>query len=168
MDPHDAGMSSWSDVLSAAPDLAEKVQARFDAHGLAMLATIRRDGYPRLSPIEALFTDETVWLGMMHDSTKARDLQRDPRLSMHNATADKNVADGDAKLVGRAVEVTDEAEIERFRKTVAAHTGYPPPAGPMHLFTVDVEEISFLRPAGDHLDIEIWKAGSEPRLVERF
>ena len=161
-------MPAWSDVLTAAPELAQKVQARFDAHGLAMLATIRRDGYPRLSPIEALFTDETVWLGMMHGSTKALDLQRDPRLSMHNATADKNVADGDAKLVGRALEITDDTEIDRARGIFAAHTGYPPPPGPMHLFTVDVLELSFLAPAGDHLDIEIWKAGSEPRLVQRF
>ena len=161
-------MSSWSDVLTAAPELAKKVQARFDAHGLALLATIRADGFPRISPIEALFTDETIWLGMMHDSTKARDLLRDPRLSMHNATEDKNVAEGDAKLVGRAVHVADDAEIDRARTIFAAHTGYPPPEGPMHLFTVDVLELSFLRPAGDHLDIEIWTAGSEPRLVERF
>ena len=160
-------MPSWSDVLAAAPELAKKVQARFDAHGLALLATIRADGFPRISPIEALFTDETIWLGMMHDSTKARDLLRDPRLSLHNATEDKNVAEGDAKLVGRAVHVADDAEIDRARRIFAAHTGYPPPEGPMHLFTVDVLELSFLRPAGDHLDIESWKVGGVPRLIER-
>jgi hypothetical protein len=160
-------MPAWSEVLTAAPELAKKVQSRFDAHGLAMLATIRRDGYPRLSPIEALFTDEEVLLGMMHLSTKAFDLQRDPRLSLHNATEDKNVADGDAKLVGRAIERIGDDEIERARQTFGAATGHPP-EGPMHVFTVDVLELSFLKPAGDHLDIEIWKAGSEPRLVERF
>ena len=160
-------MSSWSDVLAAAPALAKKVQARFDAHGLALLATIRADGYPRLSPIEALFTDETVWLGMMHGSRKALDLRRDPRLAMHNATEDKDVSEGDAKLVGRGIEVTDAAEIDRARAVFAAQTGNPPPEGPMHLFTVDVREISFLRPAGDHLDIESWKEGGEPVLIER-
>ena len=161
-------MPSWSDVRAAAPDLAEKVQARFMAHGLSMLATLRADGYPRLSPIEALFTEETIWLGMMHDSRKALDLIRDPRLSMHNATEDKNVAEGDAKLVGRAVQVTEEAEVDRAREIFAAHTGHPPPAGPMHLFTVDVQELSFLKPAGDHLDIESWKEGGEPHLTERY
>ena len=160
-------MSSWPDVLAAAPDLAKKVQARFDAHGLAMLATIRADGYPRLSPIEALFTDETVWLGMMHGSRKAMDLRRDPRLAMHNATEDKDVSEGDAKLVGRGIEVTDAAEIDRARRIFAAKTGNPPPEGPMHLFTVDVLEMSFLKPAGDHLAIESWKEGGQPRLVER-
>lgn len=162
------GMSSWSDVLAAAPDLAKKVQARFDAHGLAMLATLRADGYPRLCAIEALFTDETIWLGMMHNSRKALDLVRDPRLSLHNATEDKNVADGDAKVVGDAVQVTDESEMARARGIFAAHTGYPPPEGPMHLFTVDVREISFLEPAGDHLDIESWKEGGQPRLIKRY
>lgn len=160
-------MSTWSAVLTAAPELAKKVQARFDAHGLAMLATLRADGYPRLCPVEALFTDETIWLGMMPDSRKALDLVRDPRLSMHNATEDRNVSEGDAKLVGRAVEVTDEAEVDRARGIFAAHTGHPPPEGPMHLFTVDVREISFLKPAGDHLDIESWREGGEPRLIER-
>ena len=160
-------MSTWSDVLTAAPELAKKVQARFDAHGLAMLATLRADGYPRLSAIEALFTDETVWLGMMPDSRKALDLLRDPRLALHNATEDKNVAEGDAKLVGRAVHVCDDAEIDRARAIFAAHTGHPPPEGPMHLFTVDVREISFLKPAGDHLDIEWWKEGGVPVAVER-
>ena len=160
-------MPSWSEVLATTPDLAEKVQARFDANGLAMLATIRRDGFPRLSPIEALFTPEEVWLGMMHRSTKALDLQRDPRLSMHNASEDKNVSHGDAKLVGRARELTAEDEIERARQAFGAATGHPP-EGPMHVFTVDVLELSFLKPNGDHLDIDIWKHGSEARLVERF
>ena len=160
-------MSSWSTVRSAAPDLAAKVQARFDAHGLALLATLRADGYPRISPIEALFTDETIWLGMMPDSRKALDLLRDPRMSLHNATEDKQVTEGDAKLVGKAVHVTDEAEIDRARGIFAAHTGDPPPEGPMHLFTVDVRELSFLKPAGDHLDIEAWKEGGKPVLIER-
>ena len=160
-------MSSWSDVCTAAPELADKVRARFDAQGLAMVATIRADGYPRLSAIEALFTDDTIWLGMMHGSRKALDLLRDPRLALHNATEDKDVAHGDAKLVGRAQHVADEAEIDRARQIFSAHTGHPPPEGPMHLFTVDVKEISFLRPAGDHLDIEWWKEGGEPVLVER-
>lgn len=160
-------MPSWSDVRTAVPELAAKVQARFDAHGLAMLATIRRDGFPRLSAIEALFTDDTVWLGMMHGSRKAHDLLRDPRLAMHNATEDKDVSHGDAKLIGHAIAVTDDAELDRARRDFAAHTGHPPPDGPMHLFSVDVREISFLRPAGDHLDIEWWKAGQAPVRIER-
>ena len=72
-------------------------------------------------------------------------------MALHSATEDKDVANGDAKLTGLAVEVTDEAAIAQARKDFAAHTGYPPPAGPMHLFRIDVKELSFLRPNGDHL-----------------
>ena len=159
-------MSSWSVVLTAAPELAKKVQARFDATGLGFLATIRKDGFPRLSGIEPLFTAE-LWLGMMPESLKARDLQRDPRLALHAATEDKGVANGDARVTGLAVEVTDDAVIDRARKEFAAHTGYPPPPGPMHLFRVDVKELSFVRPAGDHLLIETWREGGEVRAIER-
>ena len=98
-------MVCWSDVVIAAPELAAAVQARFDAHGLGLLATLRRDGSPRISGIEPLFALGEVWLGMMPESRKALDLLRDPRFALHNATVDKAVTEGDAKLAGRAIPV---------------------------------------------------------------
>lgn len=62
--------------------LREAVQARFDAHRHKVLATLRRDGSPRISGIEAGFGDWQLWRGMMEGSRKARDLQRDPRLAL--------------------------------------------------------------------------------------
>ena len=160
-------MSSWSDVRTAAPELAEKVQSRFDATGLGLLATLRKDGFPRISGIEQMFLDE-LYLGMMYESLKARDLQRDPRLALHSATEDKNVANGDARVTGLAIEITDEAAIEQARKDFAAHSGYPPPEGPMHLFKIDVKELSFLVPNGDHLLIDAWREGGEARTIKRY
>ena len=160
-------MSSWSDVSRAAPDLAEAVQGRFDATGLGLLATLRKDGSPRISGIEPMFTSE-LWLGMMDGSLKAADLRRDPRLALHSATADKNVAEGDAKVGGVAVEVEDAETKAAFGADLKAHTGYDPTeGGPFHLFRIDVREISFLRPGGDHLVIEWWREGEEPKRVER-
>ena len=37
-------MASWSDVSTDAPELAPKVQQRFEAEGLALMASVRRDG----------------------------------------------------------------------------------------------------------------------------
>src|SRR5215211_2703531 len=105
---HTASMPNWNQFTDAAPELADAVRGCFEAHGLALLATVRRDGSPRISGIEAFFADGELWLGMMDASLKARDLQRDPRLALHNATVDKDVADGDAKVGGRAIEVTDD------------------------------------------------------------
>ena len=67
-----------------------------------MLATLRRDGSPRISGIEVTFADGQLWLGMMPDSRKALDLQRDPRFALHSAPLDADLKDGDAKISGRA------------------------------------------------------------------
>jgi len=48
-------MAKWSEVCAAAGDLAAAVLGRFEAHGLGLMATIRRDGSPRLSGVEPLF-----------------------------------------------------------------------------------------------------------------
>src|ERR671935_3336335 len=104
-------MAAWRDVASAAPELAALVRARFEATGLGLLATLRRDGSPRISGIEPLFTADDLWLGMMPGSRKAADLLRDPRFALHSATTDKQVTHGDAKINGRAVVVEDEATI---------------------------------------------------------
>ena len=162
-----AGMASWEKFATDAPELADATRARFEAHGLATLATLRRDGSPRISGVEVLFALGELWIGSMPGARKAADLQRDPRLALHNATVDKEVKDGDAKVSGRAVEVTDEATVAAFVKEVEAHTGHPSPPGPFHLFRVDVTEVATVRPAGDHLLIESWREGEAPRRVER-
>lgn len=161
-------MPPWSAVAAEAPGLASAVRSRFDAMGLGFLATLRRNGFPRLSGIEPLFTDDEVWLGMMDHSRKGADLRHDPRLCLHSASADKNVAEGDAKLTGRAVLVEDADDLARFRAALAAATGHDAPPGPMDLFRVDVTEVSFLRPAGDHLVIEWWAEGAKVQQVKRY
>ena len=159
-------MSSWSDVCAAAPDLATVVQARFEATGLGLLATLRTDGTPRISGLEPFFADD-LWLGMMDGSRKAADLLRDPRFALHSATADKEVKEGDAKLTGRAVRADDPDSVAAFRQGFSAATGYDPGEEPFHLFRADVTEISFLKPGGDHLVIEWWKEGEAPQRIER-
>ena len=107
-------MATWGEVRAAAPELAAAVQACFDAHVHKVIATLRRDGSPRVSGTEATFWDDELWLGMMPDSVKALDLLRDPRFALHSATVDPEMAAGDAKLSGRAIEIADEATIVAF------------------------------------------------------
>ncbi len=161
-------MASWAEFAAAAPELAVPVQERFDKHGLALLATIRKDGSPRICAIEPLFSMGELWLGSMPGSRKEADLRRDPRFALHNATVDKNVADGDAKIAGRALLVDDDATRGRFLEAFQAQNGYAPPPDAFPLFRADVTEVSMLRPAGDHLDIDIWREGRGVRRVERF
>lgn len=165
--PLNWGMASWTELKNLAPELAEKVESRFNAHGLGLLATVRANGFPRVSGIEPLFAGE-LWLGMMHNSRKAADLMRNPRLCLHSATEDKEVKHGDAKVTGRGVIVEDEEALAGFRREFAAHTGLDLPPGPMHLFRVDVAELSYVRPGGDHLVIEWWREGQGPQQVKRY
>ena len=159
-------MASWNDVITAAPDLARAVQGRFEATGLAILATLRKDGTPRVSGIEPLFSLGEIWLGSMPHSRKGADLARDPRFALHSATVDKNVAEGDAKITGRAVAVNDPETLERYRHAWATHADAPVPE-PFTLFRAEVAEIVMIGLDGDHLAIDSWREGGRPRRVRR-
>jgi hypothetical protein len=159
-------MSTWEEFAADAPEFARAVRSVLDAHTNKLLATLRRDGSPRISGIETAFRDGELWLGMMGGSRKALDLRRDPRLALHSASPDPGDDpsrwQGDAKLAGRAVEVTDPATLKAFTSA-----GQPP--GPFHLFRVDVTEVVLTRvgdPA-DHLVIELWREGEGLRRFER-
>jgi hypothetical protein len=159
-------MASWAEIEAAAPELAARARVSFDAHKHKVLATLRRDGSPRISGIEASFADGQLWLGMMPGSRKALDLRRDPRLALHSPSVDPPEDDpgswaGDAKLSGRAVEVDDPALLKRM--------GAGEEAGEAHLFRVDVTELVHTRvgePA-DNLVIELWQEGRGLRTMRR-
>jgi len=156
-------------VGEAVPDLAAAAQAAFDAHKHKVLATLRADGSPRLSGNEAAFKDGDVWLGMMHRSRKALDLLRDPRMELHSAPVDVELKHGDARLAGRAVEVTDPEVIRRFAADSAAeHDGVAPPE-PFHLFKIDVTHVTVIRVGDppDHLVIETWSEKTGYERIER-
>jgi pyridoxamine 5'-phosphate oxidase-like protein len=139
-------MASWDEVEAAAPALAGAVRACFAVRKHCTMATLRRDGAPRISGTEVEFSGGELWLGMMPGSLKALDLRRDPRVALHSATVDPPGDDpsgwpGEAKLAGRAVEVSD-----------AGRTDQP------HRFRIDIGEVVLTRigqPA-DHLLIESW------------
>jgi Pyridoxamine 5'-phosphate oxidase len=142
-------VASWREVEAQAPELAARARAIFDAHRHKTMATLRRDGSPRISGTEADFSEGEVWFGSMPDAVKARDLQRDPRFALHSATVDPEMAAGDAKLAGKVEEITDDAA-----KT--ARSGSDQPPGPYHLFRCDITELVVTSVAGDRLVIESW------------
>jgi hypothetical protein len=148
-------VASWSEVERQAPELAALARRFLDAHVHKTLATLRRDGSPRISGTEIEIADGELWLGSMWKSVKALDLRRDPRFALHSGSEDPPGWNGDAKLAGRAEEVDDPARKESMR----AEDGEP--AGDFHLFRCDIAEVvvvSLGEPA-DHLVIESWHQG---------
>jgi hypothetical protein len=160
-------VASWNEVTEAAPELAESVRTRFEATGLGLLATLRKDGFPRITGIEPSFALGEVWLGMMDNSLKALDLRRDPRLALHAATVDKDVKEGDARMTGRGVELPAGDERRQAFVDYLQAKGDWAPSGPFHLFRVDVTELVMLRPGGDVLVIESWSEDKGLHRVER-
>ncbi|MFC4529404.1 pyridoxamine 5'-phosphate oxidase family protein [Sphaerisporangium dianthi] len=158
-------MASWQEIEREVPELAARVVQIMAKGKHKTMATLRKDGSPRISGIEVEFKQGEVWFGSMPGAVKALDLRRDPRLAVHSPSEDADEADpsswsGDAKLAGKAVEITDEG--------VRASYGGPP-GQEFHLFRIDVTEIVLTRVDDDaqHLVIEMWHEPTGHRVVRR-
>ncbi|MBL1096778.1 pyridoxamine 5'-phosphate oxidase family protein [Streptomyces coffeae] len=150
---------SWSGFRSAEPGFAATVQDRFGQYRHHVLATLRKDGAPRLTPLEVAFGDGEMWLGMLPESRKALDLRRDPRFSLQaNPGPDDGMLDGDARISGRAVEVTDPEVIARYAEAV-----HPPE--PFHLFRAEVAEVVYTSVDDSGLVLRTWRPGQPVRIV---
>jgi len=150
-------MSSWAEFAYAEPALASRVQERFGIRKHKTLATVRKDGSPRISGIEVEFANGELFLGMMPDSLKLRDLERDPRLAIHSPTDDPPDGNprgwpGEAKIAGNAVDVPDSPNASGRR------------------FRIDITEAVFthLNEAGDRLLVEFWRPGNGSKRLERL
>jgi hypothetical protein len=155
-------MPSFSEFEQAAPDLARAVRVRLEARTHHTLATLRRDGAPRISATECRFADGELWIGSTWQARKALDLLRDPRFALHGGTDDPPGWTGDAKVAGRAHAITDRDEIMK-------HNGEAANDGESHLFRLDLTEASTVRvdEAAKLLIIDVWTPAGGVRHIER-
>ena len=160
-------MASWNEFEEQAPELAARARAFLEAHKHKTLATLRKDGSPRISGTEAEIVDGELAWGSMWRSIKALDLRRDPRFALHSGSDDPPEWTGDAKVAGRVQEVDDD---ERRRALVRAQGNEGGESvGRFHLFVADIEEVAVTRlnDARDKLVIELWRPGEDVKTVER-
>ncbi len=155
-------MATWQDFEHEAPDLAPAVRARFEANKHHVLATLRKDGAPRVSGVEVDFIGADLMIGSMLDAVKARDLHRDARFALHSNPSDETLAGGDSKVSGRAVELTDETA----RAAYEAELPEPPP-GPYHAFRLELEQVVHTTVEDDTVRISSWRPGEPVRRFER-
>lgn len=135
-------MASWAQFEREAPALAALCFQRFRATELMMLGTIRKNGYPRISPTEwTLYQGELV-LGGIWQAKKALDLLHDPRCTLHSTTANKSGQEGDAKLWGRAVPMPEDQQ-PPYWDHIYEEIGFRPD-GPAHVFTIDLESAAYV------------------------
>ncbi len=125
-------MTAWQDVERAEPEFAQRVRGLFDARRHKTIATLRADGSPRISGIEATFEDGQLAFGSMPHARKGADLSRDPRFALHSATVDPVEGSeaqwpGEAKISGRAIRTANtgtDSDADRFHAdiTEVVHT----------------------------------------------
>jgi Pyridoxamine 5'-phosphate oxidase len=147
-------LASWSDFESAEPEFASRVRALLASRKHLTMATLRRDGSPRISGTEIEFADGQLRIGSMPGAVKAQDLRHDPRLAIHGPTDDPPAGHagawkGEAKIAGTATEVDS--------------------GGPAHRFLIDIHEatITHLNEAGNRLVVESWTQARGYRAFER-
>ncbi|MEU6255893.1 pyridoxamine 5'-phosphate oxidase family protein [Streptomyces sp. NPDC047043] len=154
--------ANWDTFATAEPDLARTVEDRFGAFTHHVLATLRKDGSPRTTGLEVRFLDGELWLGMMPNSLKALDLNRDPRFALQaNPGPGTGMGGGDVRISGRAIGVEEAGTKAAYMKEVE-------PPEPFHLFRTELTEVVRTYVEDDkYLVVEVWKPGEPVRTLKR-
>jgi hypothetical protein len=104
-------MKSWNEFSLEVPELAtlgKKLLFQSGSHiGLAFLATLRKDGAPRLHPISLVFANSHLYVLIPPTSPKCSDLIRDGRYAMQAFPPPKNDDNEEFYLAGRAERIHD-------------------------------------------------------------
>jgi hypothetical protein len=145
-------VASWAEFEEAEPQFAGRVRTLLTSRKHLTMATLRRDGSPRISGTEIQLVDGQIRIGSMSGAVKAQDLRRDPRVAIHGPTHEPAKSGrwrGEAKIAGRALELTLE--------------------GDAHTFQIEIDEVVLTRlnKARDRLVIESWNARRGYRVTER-
>jgi hypothetical protein len=135
----------WSEFAEDEPRLAALGRQRLAEPGVVLVGTIRRDGTPRISPVEPLLWERDLWLSMLLGSYKAADVQRDPRLLVHSIVTGRDGGAGEYKLRGRAIEESARRVHEGYAEQARSRLGWDPDPGRFHLFRVSIDDVTFIR-----------------------
>jgi hypothetical protein len=136
----DRNALTWRELEGAAPEIARLGRERLEGVGVAFLGTLRPDGRPRISPVEAHVARGHLLIGVMPRSLKLRDLERDRRCTLQSAVTDPDSGEGELKLYGRANEVgEDELRASADRAWWARR-----PREDATVFSFEIDEAAFV------------------------
>jgi hypothetical protein len=137
-----------------APELGARARKLLDAHTHKTLATLRKDGSPRISGSECEIVDGELQFGAMWRSVKALDLLRDPRFALHSTSEDPPDWPGDAKIAGTVTATVVPSEEH---------------GGRYHLFRCEITEVVVvaLNAGRTKMVTDSWHEGRGIRNFER-
>lgn len=124
---------SWKALEDANKELAEFGLERF-GNQVAYLATVRKDGSPRVHPVTPIIGAGRLFVFMESTSPKGHDLRRDGRYAMHASVEDNAGGEGEFFVSGHANFIDDPD----LRAIAVEHANYNP-AERYILFELSVE-----------------------------
>src|SRR5262245_29488682 len=95
-------MATWEEFANAEPDMAKVLRHLLGWIPIADLATVRRDGSPRVHPFVPIFANERMYIAIPNWSPKRHDLRNGGRFAMHALPGkrdDEFYLTGSARLV---------------------------------------------------------------------
>src|SRR3982751_3616560 len=111
---------SWKSLEDQQPELAAFGAERLNGK-VAYLATIRKDGSPRVHPVTPIIGQGHLFVFMEPTSPKGHDLQRDGRYALHCSVSDSSGASGEFFVSGRA-KLVENAELRALAVQLASYT----------------------------------------------
>jgi hypothetical protein len=103
-------MATWKEFAAAEPELAESGRALLFQFGvgLAFLATVRKDGAPRLHPVCPVLSRDRLFVLITPESPKRHDLERNGHYALQTFPQPKPGSD-EFYIAGAAVRIDDAA-----------------------------------------------------------
>jgi hypothetical protein len=142
---------SWKSLEEQQPELAASGAERL--HGkVAYLATVRKDGSPRVHPITPIIGQGHLFVFVEPTSPKGHDLQRDGRYAIHCSVSDTSGASGEFAVTGQARLIHDP-ELRALAVTCASYV----PADRYVLFEFDIESAASTMYPDGKPDRQLWK-----------
>lgn len=146
---------SWHTLESQAPDIAEFSQVRLHDK-VAYLATIRKDGSPRVHPFTPIIGEGHFFVFMEPTSPKGFDLRRDDRFAVHCSVTDTSGKSGEVSMSGKARFIEDP-ELRALAVKICPYS----PADRYILFELDPEAVTLTEYPDGGAVRKHWKVDEE-------
>ncbi len=150
-------MTSWAGFCREEPELAGRIRECFVRHPHHVMGSLDRHGAPRLSGINVFVNDGVLWFGSMAGALKVRDIERDPRVSVHSAPLSETLEGGDARVSGTAVTLEPS-------RVMAWRPGSPADGV---FFEMKVERAHLVEVVDGELVVTMWDTTHGVRIVRR-
>jgi hypothetical protein len=152
-------MLAWAKLEQAAPEIAARGRELLERFQFVLVGTLRSDGAPRVTPVEAYLVDGHLLVNMIPRSLKALDLLRDARVYVHAPVTAKSGC-AEFKLAGRA-EVLEDAGLRTKLDDLFWQMIKWRPAADSHYFEILADRAAYVTYGDDGQSSIRWRLDEE-------